>query len=81
MSKKASKKPYNSLPIKCKQEIFTLFENVPPDKKKKDIAAESGISANVDVSYELPILTYSHACSAFETVKAFLLCSRQKKQY
>ena len=27
---------------------------------------------------ELPIVTYSHACSAFETVKAFFLSSRQR---
>ena len=26
-----------------------------------------------DVGDELPIVTYSHACSAFETVKAFFL--------
>ena len=31
-----------------------------------------------DVGDELPIVTYSHTCSAFETVKAFFLRSRQR---
>ena len=98
MSKKPLKRAYNSLPIKRKLEIINLVENLPPDKKKRDIAAVFGILASTlstilkrkevlrshhtigsfndtcsdaDVGDELPIVTYSHGCSAFETVKAF----------
>jgi len=36
----ASSKKYVSLPIKRKLEIIHLVENLPQNKKKKDIAAE-----------------------------------------
>ena len=68
-------KAYNSLSIKRKLEIINLVENLPPDKKKKD----GDTCSNDDVGDdELPIVTYSHASSAFETVKAFFLHSRQR---
>ena len=40
------KKTYNSLPIKRKLEIINRVEQLPPNKKKKDIAAEFGIPAS-----------------------------------
>ena len=68
---------------------------MPPDKKKKDIAAEFGIPSSTlstiaslrnaededsnddDVGDELPMVTYNHACSAFETLRSFFLRSSQ----
>ena len=47
LDKTKQKKAYNSLPIKHKLEIINLVENLPPDKKTKDIAAEFGIPASI----------------------------------
>ena len=64
---------YQSLTIKRKLEILDTLENLPPGKKKKDVATDFNIPDHDDLGEPLRTVSSIKAHSAFLDIKAFLL--------